>query len=307
MENNLAEQNELEVVSLAKLSEGGTYEVPLKWLTPDLSQPRKDFDPEKLESLAASIDRNGLLHAIVVKKVSNDDQGTPLVIIAGERRWRASSMLGLSETRVFVQEKEKAESIYEKFSTQLTENTESESLNAVEEGEFIQEFIDTIKRTGDTAPIKTAAEWAGRSESWVSKKLAILKYAPELRAIVKTGKLRDYSIMKRINQLSDKKRTEAIDLINNGEFNSKEFFKRKRYDQRKPASTDERELDENATSLPEKPKRFTTAMTSNEWIKIISATEFRFVLEAHESNWINASPAIMKSYIEMFRKWVNEN
>ena len=81
--------------------DAGVSTLPLREIEPDPEQPRKHFDQEALNQLAASITENGLLQPIAVRPKK---LGTGYIIIAGERRWRAARLAGLDEVPVLIKD-----------------------------------------------------------------------------------------------------------------------------------------------------------------------------------------------------------
>lgn len=281
-------------------------------LIPDPNQPRKDFDQEKLEELASSIAAVGVIQPIRVRRNPDAGMGKPaFMIIAGERRWQASQKAGKDTIPAVIIEDESALTDDAIYAHQLTENLHRQDLNPVEKAEFINGRIEYLKSQGITNAIEQAAQELGVSPSWVSKNTAILKYEPEIRALARDGKLRDYSLLKKISGLRSDKKQQAIELIENGEFNAKEFFARKRYD-KKPNTTEEQgEGDSVSQAKSEsqdspRPASIKLQLSQVEVIKLIDKTGYSSMLDRHDPDWRKANPAIMKSYVEKFKAWVLE-
>ena len=109
-------------------------EVRLSDIEPNRNQPRRDFDEEALAELADSIQKHGLIQPIVVRPLTNGTYS----IVAGERRWRACRMAGLSSVPVIIRELDDQE--YMEIA--LIENLQREDLNAVEEALGYRALID---------------------------------------------------------------------------------------------------------------------------------------------------------------------
>ncbi|MDK2933562.1 MAG: ParB family transcriptional regulator, chromosome partitioning protein, partial [Clostridiales bacterium] len=109
-------------------------EIKITEIEPNKSQPRKNFDADKLEKLAESIKTHGVIQPIIVKKM---DLGF-YQIVAGERRWRAARLAGLKEIPVIIKDYEKREII----EIALIENLQRQDLNPIEESEAYQNLID---------------------------------------------------------------------------------------------------------------------------------------------------------------------
>lgn len=284
--------------------------IKLADLVPDPDQPRKDFDSEKLNELANSIAAVGVIQPIRVRRNPSEVEGqVPFMIIAGERRWQASEMAGKETIPAVIVENEDELTADVIYAQQLTENLHRQDLNPVEKAEFINGRIEYLKNAGITNAIEQAAEELGVSPSWISKNTAILKYEPEIRALARDGKLRDYTLLKKLSGLQPDKKKEAIDLIENGEFNAKEFFKRKRYDKKRVVSDDAGNEVSQAkdTGQPDsKPKVLKLQLTTNELVKLVDKTGYSSMLDRIDPEWRLADETIMKSYMAKFKEWAVE-
>ena len=151
--------------------------LPLREIEPDPEQPRKTFDETALAELSQSIAENGLLQPIAVRPKK---AGPGYIIIAGERRWRASRMAGLDEVPVLVKEvtDEQAAALA------LIENLQREDLDPIEEAEGCQQLIDKYGLTQETA-----AKRLGKSRSALTNTLRLLSLPDPVREQVRTGKL----------------------------------------------------------------------------------------------------------------------
>ena len=118
----------------AEQDEGKTFLMcGIEEVIPNRSQPRKRFDETKLQELADSIKKNGILEPLIVRKV---EQGYEIVV--GERRWRAAQKAGLREVPVLVKEVEGREAL----EISLIENLQRENLNPIEEAEGYRRLIE---------------------------------------------------------------------------------------------------------------------------------------------------------------------
>ena len=104
----------------------GATELPMDEIFPDRNQPRKDFDDESLQELANSMREHGVLQPILVRPIDDGYQ-----IVAGERRWRAARLAGLTSVPVNIREL----SDFDAMSVALVENLQREDLNPIEEAE----------------------------------------------------------------------------------------------------------------------------------------------------------------------------
>jgi ParB family transcriptional regulator, chromosome partitioning protein len=285
--------------------------IKLDDLIPDPNQPRKDFDQERLNELASSIGAVGVIQPIRVRKNPDAGIGQPTyMVIAGERRWQASGMAGKETIPGVLIEDNEALTDDAIYAHQLTENLHRQDLNPVEKAEFISGRIEYLKEQGVTNAIEKAAEELGVSPSWVSKNTAILKYEPEIRALARDGKIRDYSLLKKISGLRSDKKQQAIELIENGGFNAKEFFARKRYDRR---AKDQNEGSDSSisqakaiNSMDKKTPTIKIQLTGNEVVKLIDKTGYSSMMDRHDPEWRQANITILKTYFEKFKEWVSE-
>lgn len=145
-------------------------------IEPNKEQPRKDFDKEKLSSLADSIKEYGLIQPLVVSEKSNGRY----VIVAGERRWRAAKAAGLKEIPVTIKEYTKEE-IAE---IALIENLQREDLNPIEEALGYQSLLDDYNLTQEAVSKKL-----GKSRSAVANSLRLLSLDDEIKKLISVGKI----------------------------------------------------------------------------------------------------------------------
>jgi ParB family chromosome partitioning protein len=145
-------------------------------LQPGKYQPRTHMDPASLDDLAASIRAQGLMQPILVRPVA----GNRYEIIAGERRWRAAKLAGLSEVPVVVRDVPDQAAL----AMALIENIQREDLNPLEEATGIQRLVEEFRLTHEQA-----AEAVGRSRAAVSNLLRLLRLPQAIQSYVSEGKL----------------------------------------------------------------------------------------------------------------------
>ena len=150
--------------------------VPLSKVEPRREQPRERFDEQALQDLADSIAQYGLIQPITVRRL---DSGY-YQIIAGERRWRAARLAGLSEVPVRVIEADDRRTA----ELALVENLQRQDLNPMEEA---RGYLSLMQDYGLTQ--EEAARSVGRSRPAVANALRLLTLGPELRELVETGLL----------------------------------------------------------------------------------------------------------------------
>jgi ParB family chromosome partitioning protein len=145
-------------------------------LQPGKYQPRTRMDPGSLEELAASIKAQGLIQPISVRPIANNRYE----IIAGERRWRASQIAGLTEVPVLIRDIPDENAL----AMSLIENIQREDLNPLEEAAGIQRLLDEFQMTH-----QQAAEALGRSRSATSNLLRLLQLAKPVQDMLMAGDL----------------------------------------------------------------------------------------------------------------------
>lgn len=150
--------------------------LPLSRIEPREEQPRNVFDEETLQTLADSISRYGVLQPITVRLLNSGYYQ----IIAGERRWRASRMAGLTEVPVRIIEADDRTTA----ELALVENLQREDLNPIEEAKGYKTLIEDYGLTQEDA-----AKSVGKSRPAVSNALRLLNLSPEVLHLVETGDL----------------------------------------------------------------------------------------------------------------------
>ncbi len=151
-------------------------ELNVTMLKPGKYQPRSHMDAASLNELAASIKAQGVMQPILVRQLSDSSYE----IIAGERRWRAAQLAGLSHVPVLV----RSVTDNAALAMALIENIQREDLNPLEEAIGIQRLIDEFKMTH-----QTAADAVGRSRSAASNLLRLLKLPQAVQTLLMEGKL----------------------------------------------------------------------------------------------------------------------
>ena len=161
----------------AAASNGGEQvrRVPVARVRPCPLQPRKDFSQESLQELADSIKEQGIVQPLIVRP-----QGDGFEIIAGERRWRAAQMAGLTDVPVIVRQADDRAVL----EMALIENLQRENLNAIEEAQGYSQLIGQFQLTQEQAALKV-----GKSRAVVANALRLLKLTPPLQTFVRNGRL----------------------------------------------------------------------------------------------------------------------
>ena len=148
--------------------------LPLREIEPDPCQPRKTFDDETLAELSASIAEHGLLQPIAVRPKPSGGY----LIVAGERRWRASRMAGLTEVPVIVKDVTDEQAM----ELALVENLQREDLDPVEEAVGIRELMTRCDLTQEQAARKL-----GKSRSALANSLRLLSLPETVLELLKSG------------------------------------------------------------------------------------------------------------------------
>ncbi|WP_263770863.1 ParB/RepB/Spo0J family partition protein [Propionivibrio soli] len=150
--------------------------LPVGSLQPGKYQPRTRMDSASLEELAASIRAQGLMQPILVRPLGNGEERYE--IVAGERRWRAAQIAGLSEVATLIREIPDESAL----AMALIENIQRENLNPLEEAQGLQRLIDEFSMTH-----QQAADAVGRSRPAASNLLRLLQLAAPVQELLMSG------------------------------------------------------------------------------------------------------------------------
>ena len=150
--------------------------LPISQVESCAAQPRKQFDPDALADLADSIRQHGIIQPMTVRKL----QSGYYQIIAGERRWRAARMAGLSQVPVVVIEADDRKAM----ELAMIENLQREDLNPMEEAEGYRTLMEQYGLTQEET-----SQRVGKSRSAVANALRLLHLSDEVRTLVEEGKL----------------------------------------------------------------------------------------------------------------------
>jgi ParB family chromosome partitioning protein len=154
---------------------GGVQLMPVSSIEPHLDQPRRHFDEDALDELAASIQARGLLQPILVRP-----HGHRYQIVAGERRWRAAQKARLHEVPVIVRDFTDSETL----EVALLENIQRQDLNAIEEAEGFRKLIADYGHTQEAL-----GKLVHKSRSHVANLLRLLDLPEKVRGLVASGAL----------------------------------------------------------------------------------------------------------------------
>ena len=168
-------------LNLENKKDNGLLLIPIEKIFRDENQPRKEFDKEKIEELAQSISKNGLIQPLILTKNDNDSY----TLVAGERRWRAAQIANLKILPSLLLPAD-----LDKDEISLIENIQRENLKVTEEAQAYQKLIDKNNYTHDQL-----SKIVGKSRSHITNLLRILnlqEYFSELlnKGIISMGHAR---------------------------------------------------------------------------------------------------------------------
>ena len=175
-------------------------ELPVYKVEPNPDQPRREFDEEELQALSDSISVHGVIQPLTVREMPNGY----FQIIAGERRWRAARMAGLSDVPVVVIEADDKKAM----ELALIENLQRQDLNPVEEALGYQTLMEEYGLTQEDT-----AQQVGKSRSAVANTLRLLALTPEVLELLKTGEITAGHARAILSLKSEKKQIEAARKI----------------------------------------------------------------------------------------------
>lgn len=175
-------------------------------IEPRKDQPRKNFDREQLQALAASVAEHGILQPIIVTEGKNGYYN----IIAGERRWRAAKLANLTEMPAVV----RSYTELQIAEVALVENLQREDLNPIEEAIGYKTLMDSFSMTQDKV-----SERVGKSRSNVANMLRLLSLEDEIKEMLAQNKLTTGHARALLSMPSGQKRIEAAKKIAEEGFN----------------------------------------------------------------------------------------
>lgn len=174
--NQNANQNSNQPANTKREQEGNVTELDINKIYPNPNQPRKHFDEEALQELASSIKTHGVIQPLVV----NREADGKYMIIAGERRWRASNMAGHQKVPVVI--KNYTEKQIKEIS--IIENLQREDLNPIEAARAIKQLMDEYNLTQEAV-----ADRIGKSRPSVANTLRLLSLYPDVVKMIEDGRL----------------------------------------------------------------------------------------------------------------------
>lgn len=152
-----------------------SLEIQVDQIDPSPVQPRSYFDDRSLQELAMSIRENGIVQPVLVRP-----NGLRFELVAGERRWRAAQVAGLTQIPAIIRDIP-SDKVLE---LALIENIQREDLNAIEEARAYKNLIDTVGLTQESL-----AKRVGRDRSYITNLIRLLRLADDLQQFVQEGRL----------------------------------------------------------------------------------------------------------------------
>ncbi len=247
-----------------------TSEIKLSLIEPNVEQPRKLFDDDSLNELAASIKEHGVIQPIIVRQT-----GRTYKIIAGERRWRAARMAGLKEIPAIVREYDDRETA----EISLIENIQRENLNSVEEARAYRSLINDYNMTQEEL-----AKRVSKSRTAITNSLRLLQFDDDILDMISSGEL-SAGHARAILSVNGKKAQykAAREIINNGLSVRDAEKLAKKYSSAKPEPKHElRETDEHSPYIQALSEELTEQLSSK--VKIVPRTKQKGKIEIEYSS-----------------------
>jgi ParB family chromosome partitioning protein len=166
------------LIPAAEEPAGGLTQVPVSAISPNPMQPRTTLDPEALQELAASIGEHGLIQPLIVTRQGHERYQ----LIAGERRWQAARMAGLTTIPAIVKEATPQQAL----ELALVENIQRADLNPLEEAAAFRQLVDEFGLTQEQV-----ASRVGKSRVAVTNTLRLLRLPAEVKQALADGSIRE--------------------------------------------------------------------------------------------------------------------
>ncbi len=183
------------------LDHGQLKQIDVNLLKRGEYQPRRYINEQDLQELAASIEKHGIMQPIVIRPV--DDERYPYEIIAGERRWRAAQLAGLTEVPAIVRDLNDQVAI----ALALIENIQRQDLNPIDQAMALQRFHEEFGLSH-----QEIADTVGKARTTVSNLLRLLSLAEEVKDFMQQGLL-DMGHARAILTLKAKDQLKVADIV----------------------------------------------------------------------------------------------
>lgn len=192
---NNVEINAQDIHDASSVQEGGIIFLDINQIKPNTKQPRKNFNDEKIDELARSIEVHGIIQPIMVRPASEGYE-----IVAGERRWRAARRASLKNVPCIIRELNEEQNML----VAIIENMQREDLNPIEEAEALNLMISTYGLTQEEV-----SKSIGKSRPYITNSLRLLKLPSLVQEMVIKGELTN-GHARAIAGIKDKKKQEEI-------------------------------------------------------------------------------------------------
>ena len=199
--------------NLEDKKENGLLLIPIEKIFRDENQPRKEFDKEKIEELAQSINKNGLIQPLILTKKDNLNY----MLVAGERRWRAAQIANLKMIPSLLLPED-----LDKDEVSLIENIQRENLKISEEALAYQRLIDKNNYTHEEL-----AKIVGKSRSHITNLLRILSLDPYFFDLLNNGVLSMGHARALVGKKPEDLDEKILNLINSGKISVRDIEKNK--------------------------------------------------------------------------------
>ena len=200
-------------LSSDKKNDNGLLLIPIEKIFRDENQPRKEFDKEKIEELAMSINKNGLIQPLILTKKDDDHY----FLVAGERRWRAAQIANLKTIPSLLLPVD-----LDKDEISLIENIQRENLKISEEAQAYQRLIDKNNYTHEEL-----AKIVGKSRSHITNLLRILNLDPYFFDLLNKGVLSMGHARALVGKKPDDLHEKILSQINSGKISVRDIEKNK--------------------------------------------------------------------------------
>ena len=201
---DISSNSKVESQTITAENLGKFHEVNLSHITTNPFQPRTDFNVEKLNELATSIENLGVIQPITVRKMKEQQYQ----LISGERRFRASQLAGLIKIPAFI----RIANDQQMLEMALVENIQRENLNPIEVALSYKRLIDEINLTQEEC-----SEWVGKNRSTISNFLRLLKLPNEIQKALINGKISNGHARSLVSIKSEESQINLFyDIIENG-------------------------------------------------------------------------------------------
>ena len=200
-------------LSFDKKNDNGLLLIPIEKIFRDENQPRKEFDKEKIEELAMSINKNGLIQPLILTKKDDDNY----ILVAGERRWRAAQIANLKTIPSLLLPVD-----LDKDEISLIENIQRENLKISEEAQAYQRLIDKNKYTHEEL-----SKIVGKSRSHITNLLRILNLDPYFFDLLNKGVLSMGHARALVGKRPDDLHEKILSQINSGKISVRDIEKNK--------------------------------------------------------------------------------